>query len=249
MDITENEINLNQEISNNIDNIVENDIVTEERQNSFIESTLGKTINTALDIGLRVVLPDLIEDQVIDIKDSILKNGLKEGISSAINSAIDIGKSALGIVTGKFENISQVNAAIKKGGIIDSISNSIDTAVKASQKNGLIQSTTAELIKKGKNVILNTISDNIEDKFTSQIKAIEKIGKYTSNWNEYYNKKDLNGMEREYKKIKEQLSEIVPMENTIKEARKIENIHNLVKSKGIDYELSEDEKELLNKLI
>ena len=196
-----------------------------------------------------MVCPEFIENQIIDVKNSIMQSGLKEGISTAISSAIDMGKSALGIVTGKFENISQVNAAIKNGGIIDSLSNSIDTAVKVSQKNGLIQSGTAKLIKKGKNLILNTISENIEEKFTSQLKAIEKIGKYTSNWNNYYNQKDLEGMEREYKKIKTQISEVIPMESTIKEARKIENIHNLVKNKGIDYNLSEEEKILLNKLV
>ena len=231
MELDENK-KVNEEIDNSINNVIENGVVTEKDQNNFIETTLGKTINTAL-----------------DIKDAIMKSGFKEGINTAINSAINLGKSALGIVTGKFDNISQVNAAIKSGGIIDSLSNGIDTALNISEKNGLIQSKTALLIKKGKNMILNTVSDNIEEKFTSQIKAIEKIGKYTENWNNYYNKKDLDGMEREYDKIKKQLSEVIPMENTIKEARRIENIHNLVKSKGIDYVFSKEEEELINKLV
>ena len=36
---------------------------------------------------------------------------------------------------------------------------------------------------------------------------------------------------------------------TLDEAKKIENIHTLLKNKGVDYELSEAEKELINKLI
>lgn len=247
MELEENE-NLNEEINNNIDNIIENGIVTEKDQNNFLETTLGKTINTAFDIGLRMVLPDFIEEEVIEIKDAIMKNGFKEGINTAINSAINLGKSTLGIVTGKFDNISQVNAAIKTGGIIDSLSNGIDAALKLSEKNGLIQSKTASLIRKGKNMILNTVADNIEEKFTSQIKAIEKIGKYNENWNNYYKQKDIDGMEREYNKIKKQLSEVIPMENTIKEARRIENIHSLVKNKGVDYVFSKEEEELIDKL-
>ena len=86
---------LNNEINNNIN--VE--------KNNFLNSVLGKTINTAIDIGLRAILPDLIENQVIDIKNALLQNGLKSGIDTAVNSAINLGKSAVGIVTGNFENM------------------------------------------------------------------------------------------------------------------------------------------------
>ena len=71
-------------------------------------------INTAVDLGIRAALPNLIEDQVITIKDAILNSGFESGINQAINSAIDLGKSAIGIVTGNFENITQARNAIKK---------------------------------------------------------------------------------------------------------------------------------------
>ena len=77
-------------------------------KNNFLNSVLGKTINTAIDIGLRAILPDLIENQVIDIKNALLQNGLKAGIDTAVNSAINLGKSAVGIVTGNFENMEEV---------------------------------------------------------------------------------------------------------------------------------------------
>ena len=35
------------------------------------------------------------------------------------------------------------------------------------------------------------------------------------------------------------------LDSTISEAKKIENIHNLLKNKGKDYELSEEEKQLI----
>ena len=229
----------------NIDLLVEQE-VTVENQNTFLQTTLGKTINTAIDIGLRGILPDMVEEQIIDIKNIMLSCGLKEGIDSAIKSAIDFGKSAIGIITGKFENLSQAHTAVKKGGIIDGVSEVIDNVLESSTKNELISKNTGKLIKKGKNAILDTISSNIEDKFMQEMNSLEKVSKYISNWNNYYNLKDKEGMEKEYKKIKKQMSTIMALDSTISEAKKIENIHNLIKNKGENYELSDEERELIN---
>ena len=56
-------------------------------------------------------------------------------------------------------------------------------------------------------------------------------------------------MQKEYNKIKTELKELVPIENTINNAKYIENIHNLVKNNGIRFELSEEELDLAKKLI
>lgn len=221
----------------------------EQNQRGFLQSNLGKVVNTGMDIGLRAIFPNLVEDKIIDIKNTIVNHGFKEGISAAINSAIDIGKSAIGIFTGKFENISQVQTAIKKGGIIDGVSSTIDTVLKSSTKNGLIDKNVSQLIKKSKNVILDTIESNIEENFLGQLKGIEKIGKYTKNWEVYYQNQDINGMNKEYKKIKDQLEEVIPLENTIQKAREIENIQQLIKNKGNKFELSLEEIELAKKLV
>lgn len=98
-------------------------------------------------------------------------------------------------------------------------------------------------------MILDTVSSNIEDKFLGEVNSLEKVSKYVENWNKYYNAKNLDGMEKEYKKIKQQIENITPLESTINEAKKIENMHCLIKNKGIDYELSAEEKELINKLV
>ena len=129
----------------NVELLVEQE-VTVENQNAFLQTTLGKTINTALDIGLRGILPDMIEEQIIDIKNVLITNGLKEGIDSAIKSAVDLGKSALGIVTGKFENLSQAHTAVKKGGIIEGISDVIDNVLESSTKNELISKNTGKSV-------------------------------------------------------------------------------------------------------
>ena len=239
------EIN-NLEKNNNIK--LDNKIVNEQEQKNFLETTLGKVINTGLDIGLRAILPDLVETKVIDIKNIILNQGFKEGINTAIKSAIDLGKSAIGIVTGKFDSISQAHTAIKKGGIVDAISTTVDTVLKSATANKAITKSTSNLIKKGKNAILDTVSNKIEEEFMTQVDSTEKVGKYISNWNEYYKQKDIQGMEKEYKKIKTQLKELLPLENTLQEARKIENIQTLIKNKNGNFNLTEEELELAKKL-
>ena len=221
----------------------------EKEQTSFLNSTIGKLINEGLNTGIRILLPNVIEEQVINIKDSILKNGFKAGVKEGVNSAIELGKSAQGIITGKFENISQAHNAIKSGGIIDTVSNVLDFAVDKSIKYNLIPSTIGTIIKKGKNVILNTIESNIESNFNNQLKSLEFLGKYENNWKDYYKKQDFSGMEKEYKKIKNTIKNILPIEETIKEARKIENIHLLIKNRGQDFNLTREEIELANKLV
>ena len=237
-------------IENNIEqsNKITNEIVTEKTQNNFLESTLGKTINAAVDIGLRWVLPDMLEEGVIEIKDSLIQGGLKEGIDTAINSAINLGKSAMGIFTGNFESISQAQSAVKNGGIIDGISNVLDSALNASTKIGLIDSNVSKLIRQGKNVILDNVSKNIENTFTTQINNIEKLGKYENNWKQYFESKDFNGMQREYEKIQEKLKNLMPLETTLKEARIIENLHLLIKNNRQDFNLTNEQLELAKML-
>lgn len=237
------------ELTNTIENNISNELVTENTQNKFLNSTLGKVINFGLDTGLRALLPDLIENQVIDIKDAILNNGFSAGIKKAISSAIDLGKSALGIVTGKFDNIEQARTVVKSGGLLDSISNLLDKGINLVTKSGKIPMEIGNIISKGKNVILDTISNNIEENFDTQINSIQRLSKYAGNWKDYYKNQDFTGMEKEYKKIENTIKDILPLENTIREIRQIENLHTLIKNKNGDFNLSKEEIELANKLM
>ena len=118
--------NIGIEIKNNLEKI-DNKII--ENQNEFLESYIGKAINSAIDIGLKAALPDLIENQIIDIKNTILEQGFSEGFKNVIDKSLEFGKSTLGIVTGEFENISQIQLAIKKGGILDNVSKLLDLSI------------------------------------------------------------------------------------------------------------------------
>lgn len=237
------------EISNNINLESNTKTVDIEEQKSFLETNLVQVINAGVDLGIRAILPDFIEDDVIEIKDSIITDGFKEGIKTAIDNAVDMGKSFLGIFTGKFENISQIKEAVKKGGLIDSISDVLDWGIKKAKENNLISSSTATLIKKGKNTILNNISDSVENNLETQVESVEKIDGYITKWNEYYNEQDFTNMQKQYNKIEKELEKITPLESVINKARVVENLHNLIKNNGKNFNLSQEELELANKLI
>ena len=176
------------EITNEINNENEKDIG--EKQNGFLESTIGKVINTGVDVAIRAILPNAIEDEVIGVKNVIITDGFKEGIKAAINAASNIGKSISGIFTGKFDTVSQAYTAIKSGGIIDSASKLVDSAVKSAQDNKLMSASTAKFLRKSKNVVKDCIASKIEENFMEQVDGVEKVGKYINNWNTYLNQKD-----------------------------------------------------------
>ncbi len=230
-----NEINLQKNLTN-------------DKQKSFLETTIGKTINTAIDIGIRALLPDFVEDQVINIKDNLLDYGLKDGIKKTIDDAIDLGKSAIGIVTGNFEDISQMQNAVKNGGLIDGVSSLLDTVVDKVRDAGLINSNVARTIKQGKNVILNNVENNIEKTFNDQYETMENINTYINNWKQYYNEKNFDGMQKEFNRIEDKLEDIAPIEKTINEARNIGVLHNLIKNNGHDFNLTQEQLNLVEKL-
>lgn len=233
------------EIENQIKNSLDN---LEQEQNKFINTTFGRVVDTALDIGIRYIMPDIIEEEVVDVKNALLENGLNAGIQTAVDNVVNMAKTVKGIVTGNFESISQIKKAVEKGGMIDTISESIDFAASKANQAGIINSTIKSLIKTGKNAILNNITTNIEAELTNQEKNIEKIEKYSNNWKEYYENKDFERMEKEYKKIKEKMQEIIPIEKAIKNARIIETLHSLIKNNGKNFNLSQEELDLATKL-
>ena len=232
------ELNLKNNLNNNL----------EINQNNFLQSNLWSAINNGIDIGIRCILPDWAEDKIIELKDNLINYGLKDGVSRSIKSVIDTGKSAVGIVTGNFENIEQINEAIKSGGIIDSVSDILDSVLNKINDDGKINNSVYKLIKNGKNSILNNVKNNIESNLNEQITASKNLEKYIDNWKEAFYKKDFASMEKELKKIHIKIRELIPIENTINSARNIETLHELIKNNGQNFNLTQEEIELANKL-
>lgn len=230
------EINSNIELDN-LENL-------DKQQNNFLESTLGQVIDSSVDLGLRAILPNFIEDEVIEIKDTLIKEGFPEAVNKAIDSAIDIGKSALGIVTGKFESVSQAEKAVEKGGIVDSVSDVLDFILDKVSDMGLLSKNITKVIKSGKDALIDNVSSDIKKEFKTQNKNIENLNKYNNNWKESFEAKDFSSMEKYMKKINNLLNKTLPLENTIKNARTIENLHELIKNNGKSFELTNEELQL-----
>ena len=145
--------------------------------------------------------------------------------------------------------IYQMQTAVQKGGIIDGMSDTIDYVLEKTQKSGILPTAIARTIRTGKNTLLNNVANNIENEFNGQIRSVERLQRYSNNWKECFNNKDFQGMTTQIYKIRAELKELVPMENTLKEARTIENLHNLIKNNGKDFNLSSEQQELAKMLI
>lgn len=230
-----------QELENNLklnENISE--------QNNFLESTLGKVINFSIDTGLKAILPDIIENEVIGIKDTFMNNGFSDAINKTITDAINYGKSALGIKNIDFNNVSQAETAIEKGGIIGGVANAIETTL--NKVNDMIPSNLINIIEKGKDIILNNVSSDIKKEFNVQTENVNNLSLYTKNWKESFNNHDLKTMDKDIKQIQKLLKNTLPIENLIKQAREIENIHLMIKNNNGDFNISDEKLKLANLL-
>ena len=154
----------------------------------------------------------------------------------------------MGIVTGKFENVNQMQTAVKTGGIIDGISSVLNYTINKIVDKGKIPYSVGNIIKRGKNAILNNITKNIENEFENQVDNIEKLNKYIRNWKNYYQNRDFTGMQREYEKIRDKIKEVAPIEKTINSAREVQNLHKLIKNNGKNFDLTSEELELAKML-
>lgn len=229
--------------------IKNNTISLEKEQQTFLETNIGKVINTTVDIGLKYLLPDIIENEVINIKNTLIKEGWQKGLEKIIEEGINIGKSAVGIFTGKFENIEQIKKTVENGGIIDSASSLLDNILNRCTEKGLINKKVKNAITKGKNILVDNISSNLEEMIENQSNIFGKIKESSNNWRSAYMKKDFKIMDKEYSNLEKYMKEIIPLEKIITDVRKIENIHNIIKNNGGNFELTNNQLELANILI
>ena len=217
-------------------------------QIKFIKTDLGQAINGGIDIALKSLLPDFIEDEIISVKNSLLTEGFSAAVDTAIEEVTNLGNNLKGIATGSFENISQIKEVVENGGLIDTISDLLDTGIDWAKKEGYVSKSVASSLKKGKNTIMNTIEDEIGETLENQVVAIEKIDGYINKWQKYYEEQNFTNMEYQYDKIQEYIQEVIPLEEILKKARTVENLHELIKNNGKNFDLTQEEKELAEML-
>lgn len=95
---------------------------------------------------------------------------------------------------------------------------------------------------------METIKTGVDNTLDNQVEAIEKLDKYITKWNKYYNEQNFVNMEYQYSKIEEYLKEVIPLEDVLKRARAVENLHELIKNNGRNFDLTQEEKELATML-
>ena len=227
-----NSLNSNQSLSN--------------QQNSFLQSSLWKTINSGLDVGIKALLPDFLEDTVIGIKDALVNNGLQGGIQKAISLAKEVTCS--GVIRNAYENITQAYNALKSGNLIGEVGEAVTSSIDKATKNNEISADVSITLTNGTQTLMKSIEANIKESFKDQLNSLEKLNKYNNNWRECFEKRDFTGMEKEYKKIENALNKVMPTENTIKQARIIENLHTLIKNNNKNFDVSDEQIELAKKL-
>ena len=219
-----------------------------ELQTKFMESKLYKSVNKGVDFGIRVLLPNFIEDEVINLKDSIMENGLIQGIKEAVGLAIDFGKNIYRITTKNFDSIEQMENVLDKSGTISKISDFLDTAIDTVKSMGFIDNNVKTILKSGKNAILNNIKNNISDEFSEQSKYLKQTEKYADKWIEAYEARDVKEMNKAFDKLEECIEKTAPLEETIKIYNEIKTFHELIENNGGNFDLGQNELELIEAL-
>lgn len=234
-------------LENNLFNGVSNKLG--EMQEKFLESKWGQAIEKGVDFGLKLILPNSIEDDVIDIKNVFVKEGLIEGIKKTVEKGIEKGKEIVGIFNGNLEDMTQAEAIKKNSDIIKGISNVLVEIVDKSMKDGLIKETLGKLIKDGKNIILDYADKNIDKINRDQMEKIQEMEDLIEEWNKAYKNQDFKKMQNQYIKIEHRLEKVIPIEEIINKARKVENLHNLIKNNGQNFDLTEEQMKLAEELV
>jgi len=218
-------------------------------ENNFLENVFGNIINNTIEIGIRALLPDNIENDVIDIKNTLINEGIPQAINETINKVVEFGKEALNINSSCFESVSQISEVFKKGNLLNGISEVIDYFLDKSGEKNIFSDNIINLIKNGKDFIINAIDKNVKNELNIENKDISKLDNYNKKWREAYEKQDFNEMEKIIKKIKKLVNNIAPIEKIINESREIENLHLLIKNNGNNFNISAEENELAKLLI
>ena len=210
----------------------------ENLQNNFLKSDIAQVANGVLDMSLRALLPDYLENEVINVKNSFLYEGFEEGINSAVDNAINVGKKLLGMENMEFKSIGQAQETLEKGDLMKNISNNLNSTINKVSNSKNVSNTASELLNDNKEIIKENIKNEISEEFINQSKNIEKIEKYIGKWEEAYRNKDLEGLNKQYKKIENIFKNLLPLENIINNVHKIQNINELIKNlENFDFNL------------
>lgn len=224
------------------------DFAVSDIQNNIFKSELSDAIKDGINAGIRIIFPDFIEEEIVNLNNNIYDYGIKEGINKSIDGIIEKAKPIIMNFSKGFENIVQVQNEISNSNSMDEIIDLLNKGINKLKNEKTVDDVTLETIEAEKSILTEKIDEKIDNKILNQVKNTRKLEKYISNWKKSFEEKDFLGMEKEYNKIKKIENSVMMTENIFKEYNKITNIQKLIKNNGKNFNLSQEEIELLNKL-
>ena len=219
-----------------LENELNNNIYLNNNKYDELNNKIDEMLNNIYDKVIKSVLPDEIADTVINIKDVMSLNKLSGNIADKVSNFISGNK--------KYNN-SQNLSIINDINFDEQIDNFIDKI----KKDNNLQINDIKEIEKNKDNISNNLERNTNYEIEKYIKAFNDNTKYIEEWKKNYEKKDFSKMQKSFKKIKKSADNLLPIAERLKVLKQLENIHLLIKSKGGDFNLTNEEIELAEKII
>ena len=90
--------------------------------------------------------------------------------------------------------------------------------------------------------------NKVRDEFEKQLNDFSQISLYIKNWKKEFENKNFTKMEKEYNKIEKEVKKLMPLEEMMKEAKRIEIIHNLIKENGQNFNIDKEQMDLIKTL-
>lgn len=198
---------------------------------------LNKSIYNIIDSGINYIIKSMpinksVQNVIIEIKDVIKESGLKEAIKESLNIALKEGLNFIKLPKNIIESGKQVMEIITKGGFKYLLVNSIELLFNSAIKSRILPIEISKFIERVKDYIF---SEKFSNKFQGLFNQIDKqkevLNSRINSWNEAYNNKNIQEMDKSYRIIKQMSGGIVLDSNISKTIDTIKNITKLFKTK------------------
>lgn len=226
---------------------LENSIDLKNQENNFnninevLSNIFGNVVNWSIDAAIKYFLPDSIENSIINIKNNLLGDNIQNIIKGNIDNISQTVKANYISEKDQVTDVNKLEKILNNPKIVKALTEIVE--------NVLDEMNINNKNEKNKNIIYENVEANIDNEIKKQIDSIKKIESYKEQWYKNYNEQNFKDMNKVFNNIKKEIKNIIPLENTIKEIRKIENLNELIKKRGGDFNITKEEMELANKLI
>ena len=101
----------------------------------------------------------------------------------------------------------------------------------------------------GREAIITTVHQVLNSIFEHQMRAEARVIDNIRDWNNAYEQQNFELMESAYSNIRENLKMLMPLSEYLNEIGRIDNLHNLIRNNGNDFNISEYEQKTAELLV